>query len=123
MIDPMVLPCTSKSGLDLRAMERAGLSHYRFLQELAALPFVDALWLFGSRARGDFQARSDIDVAVAAPQASAGDWLRILDTLDEADTLLSVDCVRLDALAAQDPLRQRIEQDGELLYRRASDGH
>lgn len=104
-------------------MERAGLSHYRFLQALAALPFVDALWVFGSRARGDFRARSDIDLAVEAPQASAGDWLRVLDTLDDADTLLSVDCVRLDALAEQDPLRRSIEQDGELLYRRASNGH
>jgi hypothetical protein len=33
-------------------------------QEIAALPCVDAIWLFGSRARGYARARSDIDLAV-----------------------------------------------------------
>lgn len=122
MIVGMAAPLPATRRADLPALERAGLSQYRFPRELAALPFVDALWLFGSRARGDFRPRSDVDLAVEAPRASAGDWQRLLDLLEEADTLLGVDCVRLDTLAAGDPLRSRIERDGRLLYRRDDDG-
>jgi predicted nucleotidyltransferase len=40
------------------------LTDYHFLQEIAALDVVDAIYLFGSRARGDNRERSDIDIAV-----------------------------------------------------------
>ncbi|HBB53113.1 MAG TPA: hypothetical protein DCZ80_04370 [Legionellales bacterium] len=38
--------------------------HYRFIKELSLLDFVNEIWLFGSRAREDNQARSDIDLAI-----------------------------------------------------------
>lgn len=40
------------------------LTDYHFLQQIADLPFVDAIYLFGSRARGDHRERSDIDLAI-----------------------------------------------------------
>ena len=54
------------------------LSDYQFLQEIAALDFVDAIYLFGSRARGDNRDRSDIDIAIQCPKATQKDWLSIL---------------------------------------------
>ncbi len=39
------------------------LQAYTFFKELKALPFMEEIWLFGSRARGDHQARSDIGLA------------------------------------------------------------
>lgn len=47
---------------------------YQFIKRLKELPFVDEIWLFGSRARGDAQERSDIDIAILClkPQVMIG---------------------------------------------------
>jgi len=94
------------------------LVDYQFLQQLAALPFVEAIWLFGSRARGEQRQRSDIDLAIECPTASEAQWQQVLAIVDEADTLLPIDCVRLDHLSPQSPLYQAILRDRVALYRR-----
>ncbi|AEY02312.1 DNA polymerase beta domain-containing protein [Oceanimonas sp. GK1] len=98
--------------------ESIPLKHYHFLGELVSLPFVEAVYLFGSRARGDHRERSDIDLAVFCPKASAQDWLQVLAIVERADTLLTIDCVRLDAEPANSPLRAAIERDKKVLYER-----
>lgn len=113
-------PAATSSRIDRTALARAGLSDYVFIEALAALPFVEAVWIYGSRARGDFRARSDVDLAVEAPSASAADWQRLFDLLDEADSLLGIDCVRLDTLPEHDRLRVNILRDGIALYRNPS---
>ena len=40
------------------------LNSYRFIRQLTELDFIEQIWLFGSRARGDNQERSDIDLAI-----------------------------------------------------------
>ncbi|WP_341794171.1 MULTISPECIES: nucleotidyltransferase domain-containing protein [unclassified Rickettsia] len=60
---------------------------YSFLTNLTKLPFIKEIWLFGSRARGDNTQRSDIDIAIICPTASEGDWHKILNIIDNADTL------------------------------------
>lgn len=95
------------------------LPPYDFVEHIAALPFVDAIILYGSRARGDARQRSDIDLAVRAPAASPAQWQHLLDLVDDADTLLGIDCVRLESLAATDPLRRNIEREGIALFQRA----
>ena len=98
----------------------APLPDYEFLRRLAALPFVDALWLYGSRARGSHGARADIDLAVLCPRASTADWQTVLDVIEDADTLLAIDCVRFDALSAGDPLRGAIEREHKILHEKAA---
>ena len=72
------------------------ISEYKFIEKLKALEFVEEIWLFGSRARGDNIERSDFDLAIVCPRATDVDWLHILAIVDDADTLIKVDCVRLD---------------------------
>lgn len=79
---------------------------------------VERIVLFGSRARGDNRARSDIDIAVACPRASQREWLDLCDAVDEADTLLPVDLVRLET--AGEPIKSRILSEGRVLYERES---
>ena len=94
------------------------LKDYLFLQKIAALPFVEAIYLFGSRARGDHRERSDIDIAILCPDANENDWLSIIKLIDEADTLLPIDCIRLDKESQNSALRLQIEQDKKLIYER-----
>ena len=96
------------------------LTDYHFLQEIAALDVVDAIYLFGSRARGDNRDRSDIDIAVLCPRATKKEWLSILNIVENADTLLMIDCIRLDEELTTSSLYQQIEKDKQLIYERAA---
>ena len=92
------------------------ITKYKFFKDLTTLPFIEEIWLYGSRVRGDNQERADIDLAVTCPQASSEDWLRVLDILDNADTLLKIDCVRFDALEDSSDLKLSINRQGVKLY-------
>lgn len=67
--------------------------------------------LFGSRARGDYKERSDIDLAVAGGKVA----LFSLAVDEETSTLLKYDIVNLDA-SVQKELLQSIEKEGIVLY-------
>jgi predicted nucleotidyltransferase len=49
------------------------LENFQFIDKIKKLPFVEAIWLFGSRARGDSRSTSDIDLAIVCPNASTAD--------------------------------------------------
>ena len=67
--------------------------------------------LFGSRARGDFQRASDIDLAVCGGNVS----MFALDVEEETSTLLEFDVVNLD-LDLQEKLLESIKKEGMILY-------
>jgi uncharacterized protein len=92
------------------------LIKYKFIDRIANLPFVDEIWLFGSRARGDNQERSDIDLAILCPKASDYDWTKVMDVIENADTLLKIDCVRLQKDQISDELYNNILKDKKVLY-------
>ena len=98
----------------------SGTLSYRFIDRLKALPFIEAIYLYGSRARGDHRERSDIDLAIVCPAADWRDWQQVIDIIEAADTLLEIDCVRLDAEAPDSTLRRSIERDKKVLYERSS---
>jgi len=98
---------------------------YTFFQELEKLPFIEKIWLYGSRARGDAWDRSDIDIAIECPKASDADWHKVLDIIENADTLLKIDCVRLDELEKElscdelkedAPFKEALFEDRILLF-------
>lgn len=94
------------------------IKKFLFFDRLSHLTFVQEIYLYGSRARGDHRDRSDIDLAIECPEASDEDWLNILAIIESADTLLKIDCVRLDTLSETNPLRHSILRDGIQLYKR-----
>lgn len=84
------------------------------LREIVALARkynLSSVTLFGSRARGDYRERSDIDLAV-----SGGDFDRFaLDVDEETSTLLMFDIINLDG-PVQPELLENIRREGRTLY-------
>jgi len=79
--------------------------------EIARKYKVKKVILFGSRARGNFKEKSDIDLAV-----KGGDFIRfVLDVNEETSTLLEFDIVNLDE-DIQDELRESIKKEGKVVY-------
>ncbi len=72
---------------------------------------VDRVVLFGSRARGDFKERSDIDLAVYGGQVT--DFTLMVD--EETSTLLMFDIVDM-GICRDEALRESIERDGRTIY-------
>lgn len=91
---------------------------YAFLDHIKRLPFVEAIYVFGSHARGDAQETSDIDLAIVCPQADEAEWLKVVEIIDRADTLRKVDCLRFDTLKNA-RLKAEIERDKVVVYERA----
>ena len=83
----------------------------REIIELAKKYNLNKVILFGSRARGDYKSRSDIDLAV-----SGGDCIKFsLDVQETTSTLLFFDIVNLDG-AVQTELLESIEKEGVCIY-------
>ena len=94
-------------------MEKTGIKNVVMeeILNLAKKHGIKELILFGSRARGDFNRASDIDLA-----ARGGDICRFaLDVEDETSTPLRYDVVDLDRNVQED-LRKMIETEGVVLY-------
>lgn len=72
---------------------------------------VEKVILFGSRARGDYQRASDIDLAV-----SGGDVTGFaLDVEEKTSTLLMYDVIDMSRNLQKD-FRESIEKEGKILY-------
>ena len=81
------------------------------IRELAKKYGVSKVYLFGSRARGDYKERSDIDLAV-----SGGDVVRFsLAVEEDTSKLLRFDVVNLDGSVQKD-LLDSIKAEGVILY-------
>lgn len=84
------------------------------INEIIALALkyrVNKVIIFGSRARGNYKERSDIDLAV-----SGGDFNRFAIDADEyTSTLLKCDIVNLDGVM-QSELRDSIVREGIVIY-------
>ena len=81
--------------------------------ELAKKYNLNKVILFGSRARGDFQRASDIDLAVSGGNIP----MFALDVEEETSTLLQFDVIDLDK-DLQDNLLKSIREEGMVLYKK-----
>lgn len=81
------------------------------IRELAQKYDLDKVILFGSRARGDYKSRSDIDLAI-----SGGNSIRFaLEVEENTSTLLFFDIVNLDGVV-QKELLESIQREGFNIY-------
>ena len=89
---------------------------YEFIKQLQSLSCIEEIWLYGSRARGDHHERSDIDLALLCPQATAADLQIIDEIVAQADTLLKIDCIQFDRESCDDILYHNILRDKKVIY-------
>lgn len=92
------------------------IKNLHLFRNLTEEGIVEEVRLYGSRARGDNEERADIDLAISCPKATQKDWYNILGMIEEADTLLKIDCVRLDTLPDNSALKASIVTQGIILY-------
>ena len=93
--------------------ERTGIKQ-KVIDEMIALARryeVEKLILFGSRARGAYRERSDIDLAF---RGGKGDYFT-LDVDETTSTLLEFDIINLDK-PVRSELLESIEREGIVLY-------
>ncbi len=81
------------------------------IRQLAKKYDVDRVLLFGSRSRGDYRERSDIDIAFSGGDASRFSY----DVDEETYTLLKFDIVNLDKTVSPE-LMESINKDGMVIY-------
>lgn len=81
---------------------------------LRVLPGIEALYVFGSRARGDARPDSDLDLAVLG--AAPLDPLRRFEAQRELSALLGVDVDLIDLRAASSVLRSEVVNGGKVLF-------
>ncbi len=88
-----------------------------FFTRLCSLPFVEAIYVYGSRARGEADDWSDIDLAIDCPTASPQDWLKVVEIAENAQILVPVQVVRLDEIQ-NEGFKTQVERYKQLLYKR-----
>ncbi|RHR31869.1 nucleotidyltransferase domain-containing protein [Clostridium sp. AF19-22AC] len=94
--------CTGKTGIRRQVLEE--------IIDLAKFYDLSRVILFGSRARGCYLEKSDIDLAVEGKNIV--DFA--LDVDEKTDTLLQYDIV--DLSTAREELLENIRKDGIILY-------
>lgn len=114
------MPKESASEVRGDVLKKAGLQHFHFLDAIAELPYVDAIYLFGSRARGDFRKNSDIDLVVKYNDND--EWHRkvVRAIISEiSDTSLDIDMVDYDDPVINKEFKNIIDEQKVVLYERA----
>ena len=86
------------------------------LDLIKAVPAVRRIVLFGSRAVGDEEERSDIDLAISAPGLDASGVARLRDAVSTTRTLFKISVTRIEDMPT--PLRSRVLAQGRTLYER-----
>ncbi|MDE6852657.1 MAG: nucleotidyltransferase domain-containing protein [Lachnospiraceae bacterium] len=83
------------------------------MREIAKQHQVQKIVLFGSRARGDYREKSDIDLAIYGCQ----DFLDLSEQLEEELwSLLQLDLIDMNGNSVSKELMDEIERDGVILY-------
>ena len=87
----------------------------KLLHVFETFPGLDAVWIFGSRAKGTARAASDIDLAVDAQNITQQQFYGLKTRLEELELIYRTDVVWWQAV--QDPIfRAEIERDRKLFW-------
>ena len=86
------------------------------LDLIKAVPAVRRIVLFGSRAIGDEDERSDLDLAISAPDLDPRGVARLRDAVSTTRTLYHVSVTRIEDMLSS--LRSRVIAQGRTIYER-----
>jgi uncharacterized protein len=84
---------------------------------LTSIPEVISIILFGSRAVGDHDERSDVDIAISAPTLSRRSLVQLRDAIGQSRTLFKISVSVLERMPPN--LKNRVVSQGVYLYERA----
>lgn len=82
-----------------------------------AEPKIQRVFLFGSRAMGNYKLGSDIDLALDAPEMSFNEWLAFQLKLDELLLAYKIDTILLH-FVDQNDLKEHIHRVGVVFFER-----
>lgn len=89
-------------------------SVWTFICDLVQHPNITKIILFGSRAFGDHEERSDVDIAISGVELTNDDWIRLRDKATNTRSLYWISLVNLERNPAK--LRSRIYETGLVIY-------
>ena len=78
-------------------------------------PGIDAVWMYGSRARGTQRHESDIDLAVDAEGLDASQFVRLKGQIEDLELIYRLDVVHLQGVISED-FRGRIMRDRKIFW-------
>ena len=88
-----------------------------FLSTISKLDSVHRIIVFGSRAFGDYEIYSDLDLAVDAPEMNKYEWLKLKEyAIYDLNAFIKVSLVHYST--NPDKLKDRINQTGKIIYER-----
>jgi predicted nucleotidyltransferase len=79
------------------------------------IPGIDRVWIYGSRARGDYQTASDVDLAVEAESRQA--FTNVWSAVERLELLYRIDLVDLTRLS-DSALRANIDREKRVFWER-----
>ena len=83
-----------------------------FIRQVAKKYDTKNVFLFGSRARGDNNEKSDYDIAFVSHSLTQEEKIQIKESISEFDTLHKIDLIFLKNLCGSDELTKNILKDG-----------
>lgn len=86
------------------------------IEILVNCPDIERIILFGSRAFGDHQPKSDVDIAVCGPNISRLKLASLRDQIASAPTLFQIAISHLERMP--ELLRLRVIETGVVIYER-----
>lgn len=93
-------------------------AHEHLLGVFSAFPEIEAVYLYGSRARGDFKPHSDIDLAVQAPDITPVRRANCIQAVEALPLLFPIDIVWLGNIDPAGALYANIKRDSKIFYKR-----
>lgn len=101
--------------------ERFGLSPLVLKQIIAkagSMPAIERVILYGSRARGDYRAGSDIDIAIDGREVGEYEAVLLRNLLEDTSIVFPIDVSAVPALDPASRFAQRIANDGVTIFER-----
>ncbi|MBZ9887313.1 nucleotidyltransferase domain-containing protein [Mesorhizobium sp. BR1-1-3] len=86
------------------------------LEALRRCDKIEQVILFGSRAVGDHDPRSDVDLAISGPSLSRGEIAILRDEIERAPSLFRIAVSHLEKMPAT--LRERVMKQGIVIHDR-----